>query len=245
MKQYGLIGYPLSHSFSKRFFSEKFEKEGLLDCSYELFPIPSIDQLPELLKSVTDLKGLNVTIPYKEAVLQFLDVPNSTVLETGACNCIRIEAGTLYGYNTDVIGFEQSLHPLLQPHHKSALILGTGGAAKAVAWVFQKRKIPFQYVSRTRSANTIAYEDLNKERFRQYQIVVNTSPLGMQPFIEDKPSIPYQWVDASYLFYDLIYNPAETLFLKEALLRGAIAKNGLEMLEIQALESWKRWNQTL
>lgn len=245
MKQYGLIGYPLSHSFSKRFFSEKFEKEGLLDCSYELFPIPSIDQLSDLLKSVPDLKGLNVTIPYKEAVLGFLDVPNATVLETGACNCIRIEEGTLYGYNTDVIGFEQSLQPLLQPHHKSALILGTGGAAKAVAWVFKKRKIPFQYVSRTRSANTIAYEDLNKEGFQQYQIVVNTTPLGMQPFTEDKPSIPYQWVDASYLFYDLIYNPAETLFLKEALQRGAIAKNGLEMLEIQALESWKCWNQAL
>ncbi len=241
MRQFGLIGYPLSHSFSKNYFNQKFIDEGIADCSYELYPIKSIDELPGLLKSVPDLNGLNITIPYKEAVLPFLDDVSAVVKEIGACNCIRLQNGHLTGYNTDVVGFEQTLLPLLKVHHQKALILGTGGAAKAVAWVFSKLGIEYNYVSREVKEGRFTYAQLD-EFIQQYQVIVNTTPLGMQPSINQRPSLPYKNLNSQYLCYDLIYNPAKTAFLQQAELYGAVIMNGSGMLKIQAEESWKIWN---
>lgn len=242
MKQFGLIGYPLSHSFSKSYFHNKFIEQGISNYSYELYPLKSIDELSALLSSVPHLTGLNVTIPYKEAVLAYLNDASAAVKEIGACNCIHIQEGRLTGYNTDVIGFEQTLLPLLKPHHKKALILGTGGAAKAVAWVLQKLNIEYSYVSRNEKQNCFSYEQLTPDRIKEYQVIVNSTPLGMQPNINQKPSLPYSSLNNQYLCYDLIYNPAKTAFLQQAELFGAQIKNGQEMLEIQAEESWKIWN---
>lgn len=241
MRQFGLIGYPLSHSFSKNYFSQKFIDEGIVDCNYELYPIKSIDDLPELLKTVPDLNGMNVTIPYKEAVLPFLNEVSAAVKEIGACNCIRVQNGHLTGFNTDVTGFEQTILPLLKPHHQKALILGTGGASKAVAWVFNKLGIEYSYVSREPREGRLTYDWLD-ELIQQYQVIVNTTPLGMQPNISQKPSLPYKNLNSQYLCYDLIYNPAKTAFLQQAELYGAVIINGSEMLQIQAEESWKIWN---
>jgi len=241
MRQFGLIGYPLSHSFSKNYFSQKFIDEGIADCNYELYPIKSIDELPALLKSVPDLNGINVTIPYKEAVLPFLNEVSRAVKEIGACNCIRVQDGHLTGFNTDVTGFEQTILPLLQPHHQKALILGTGGASKAVAWVFSKLGIGYTFVSREAKKGHFTYDELDG-LIDQYQIIVNTTPLGMQPNINQKPSLPYKNLNSQYLCYDLIYNPAKTAFLQQAELYGAVIMNGSAMLQIQAEESWKIWN---
>lgn len=241
MRQFGLIGYPLSHSFSKNYFSQKFIDEGIADCNYELYPIKSIDEFPALLKTVPDLNGMNVTIPYKEAVLPFLNEVSAAVKEIGACNCIRVQNGHLTGFNTDVTGFEQTILPLLKPHHQKALILGTGGASKAVAWVFNKLGIEYSYVSREPREGRLTYDWLD-ELIQQYQVIVNTTPLGMQPNISQKPSLPYKNLNSQYLCYDLIYNPAKTAFLQQAELYGAVIINGSEMLQIQAEESWKIWN---
>lgn len=242
MRQFGLIGYPLSHSFSKNYFSKKFIEEGINDCSYELYPIRSIDELKKLLNDTPHLAGLNVTIPYKEAVLPFLNEASAAVQEIGACNCIRIKGSHLTGFNTDVTGFEQSLLPLLQPHHKKALILGTGGAAKAVAWVFKKLGMEFSYVSREAKKDCFTYAQVTADLIQQYQVIVNSTPLGMQPNVHQLPSLPYPSLNSQYLCYDLIYNPAQTAFLQQAELSGAVIKNGAEMLELQAEESWKIWN---
>jgi len=242
MRQFGLIGYPLSHSFSKKYFSKKFVEQGIKDCSYELYPIKSIDELPGLIKSLPDLNGLNVTIPYKESVLAYLNEASAAVKEIGACNSIRVNKGVLTGFNTDVTGFEQSLVPYLQSYHKKALILGTGGAAKAVAWVFKRLGIEFSYVSRMPKDGCFTYEQLDADIIQQYRIIVNSTPLGMQPNIDQLPSLPYSSLNSQYLCYDLIYNPAKTAFLQQAELSGAVIKNGAEMLEIQAEESWKIWN---
>jgi len=242
MRQFGLIGYPLSHSFSKNYFSKKFIDEGIEGCIYELYPIRSIDELPELLNTVPDLTGLNVTIPYKESVLPFLNEVSTAVKEIGACNSILVKEGRLIGFNTDVTGFEKSLLPYLKSHHKRALILGTGGAAKAVAWVFGKLGIEFSYVSRVAKGDNFTYAEINEELIQQYQIIVNSTPLGMQPNINQLPSLPYPSLNSQFLCYDLIYNPTKTAFLQKAELFGAVIKNGAEMLEIQAEESWKIWN---
>lgn len=242
MRQFGLIGYPLSHSFSKNYFSKKFIDEGLENCSYELYPIPLIDEFPALIKSLPDLKGLNVTIPYKESVMPFLNGVSTAVQEIGACNTIRINRGYLTGFNTDVAGFEQSLLPFLQSYHKKALILGTGGAAKAVAWVFKRLGIEFTCVSRLPKDGCLTYEQINADLIQQYRIIINSTPLGMQPNISQLPSLPYKSFNSQYLCYDLIYNPAKTAFLQQAELSGAVIKNGAEMLRIQAEESWKIWN---
>lgn len=242
MKQFGLIGYPLSHSFSGNYFNRKFQEEGISDCSYELYPISSITELNAVLEEEVNLRGLNVTIPYKEAVLPFLDQVSTAVEEIGACNCINIKNGKLIGHNTDVIGFEQTLVPLLQPHHHKALVLGTGGAAKAVAWVLQKLKIEFAYVSRHPGQDQLSYEQLNAGVLEDFNVIINTTPLGMQPNINQKPSLAYTYLSDQYLCYDLIYNPDKTAFLLEAEKQGAVIKNGLEMLMIQAEESWKIWN---
>ncbi|MFT3845079.1 MAG: shikimate dehydrogenase [Lacibacter sp.] len=242
MRQFGLIGYPLSHSFSKNFFTKKFSEENIHGCSYELFPISSIDDFPPLLEHEKNIEGLNVTIPYKEAVLPFLSEVTDAVREIGACNCIKIKNGSLKGYNTDVIGFEESLKPLLLPHHKKALILGTGGAAKAVAWVLKKLQIEFIYVSRREGGGIVKYDQINDEMIRNFHLIINTTPVGMQPNAGQKPSLPYGGLSKKHLCYDLVYNPLKTAFLEEAEKRGAVIKNGMEMLIIQAEESWKIWN---
>ncbi|MBY0477555.1 MAG: shikimate dehydrogenase [Chitinophagaceae bacterium] len=242
MKQFGLIGYPLSHSFSKNYFTKKFQDEGIANCRYELFPIKTITELNILLQQENELQGLNVTIPYKETVLPFLQHVSPAVAEIGACNCIRIKDGQLEGFNTDVIGFEQTLQPLLMPQHTKALILGTGGAAKAVAWVLKQKGIHYQYVSRTQGEGRMTYEELNANVLSSYTIIINTTPLGMQPNIHQKPSLPYTLLTQQHLCYDLIYNPSKTNFLLEAEKQGAVIKNGEDMLIIQAEESWKIWN---
>ncbi len=234
MRQFGLIGYPLSHSFSKKYFTEKFSEEDINNCNYELYPISSIDQLPQLLTGVEGLEGINVTIPYKEEVLPFLHHQSEAVQEIGACNCIKIKDGELTGYNTD--------EPFLQPYHQQALVLGTGGAAKAVVWVLKQLAIGYKYVSRRKAEGVLSYDDLDETVMQQYQLVINTTPLGMQPNVHDKPSLPYQYITNHHLCYDLVYNPAKTAFLQLAEEQGATIKNGGDMLVIQAEESWKIWN---
>jgi shikimate dehydrogenase len=242
MKRYGLIGYPLSHSFSGAYFASKFEREKIADCRYDLFPIEQISAFPSLLSELPELSGLNVTIPYKEQVLPFLDSMTDAVKEIGACNCIRIENGKLKGHNTDVYGFEEILNPLLLPQHKEALIIGTGGAAKAVAWVLKKKEISFRFVSRTKaSSGVIGYEECTEDMIHKTKLLINTTPLGMYPNIDQAPDLPYQAIGAEHLLIDLIYNPARTLFLLKGEERGAIVENGLRMLELQADESWRIW----
>ncbi len=241
MKQYGLIGYPLGHSFSKQYFTNKFAQEKIEACEYNLYPIQSIEQLPQLIFDHPNLKGLNVTIPYKEAVISYLNEMTDVVREIGACNCIKIKNGQLLGYNTDVIGFQQSLLPLLRPWHTNALILGTGGAAKAVAWVLKKMKISYTFVSR-KAVNYLAYDQLNSKIVKQSKLIINTTPSGMQPNIDSKPSIPYKNLSPEHILFDLIYNPAKTEFLSEGEKRGSVIINGQKMLEIQADESWIIWN---
>ncbi len=245
MKKFGLIGFPLSHSFSQKFFTEKFAKENIHDCVYENFPLQSINEISLLIKSETHLRGLNVTIPYKEKIIPFLDYKNEVVEKTGACNCIHIINGKLHGYNTDVIGFEKSLLEKLKPHHKSALILGTGGAAKAVEFVMNDLNIDYQFVSRKSSSlhNQISYEDVDESVMQSHTLIINTSPVGMFPKVDECPDLPYQFLTPKHYLFDLVYNPAKTLFLQKGEKHGAAIMNGHEMLIIQAEESWKIWNE--
>jgi shikimate dehydrogenase len=245
MRLFGLIGFPLGHSFSGKYFSEKFQREGISDARYELFPIAEIDQFQGLWHQHPELKGLNVTIPYKQVVIPFLDHATEVVLATGACNCIHWENGSLVGYNTDVVGFEKTLVPLLKPFHDKALILGTGGASKAVAYVLDKIGIKFQYVSRKEGEHVWGYEQLLPDTLKAYPLIINTTPLGMFPNIQEAPSLPYEAMDKRNLLYDLVYNPALTEFLKRGKERGAMTCNGAEMLVIQAEESWRIWNKTV
>ena len=250
MRQFGLIGYPLSHSFSQKFFTEKFLQENIVNAKYDNFPIPSIESFAGLWKENPNLEGLNVTIPYKKEVIPFLDHSSAVVQEIHACNCIRKFNNELYGYNTDVIGFEKSLLPFLQPHHTHALILGTGGASAAVQWVLQKLNIQFQLVSRntnTIEANTemkasLSYDQLAASVIESHTLIINTSPLGMYPNTNEAPPIAYEGITAQHHLYDLVYNPIETLFMKNGLAKGATVQNGLAMLHIQAEESWAIWN---
>jgi shikimate dehydrogenase len=242
MKVYGLIGYPLSHSFSKGFFAEKFAREGIQQCIYESFPIPAIDELPALLAQYPALQGLNVTIPYKEVVMSYLDELSPAAAQIKAVNCIRFKDGRKVGFNTDAIGFRRSLEPLLQPHHDKALILGTGGAAKAVQYVLDSLKIPYKLVSRHASADTITYAQLDDEMMATHTLIINTTPLGMYPNITTAPALPYEQLSARHLLYDLVYNPAITAFLQHGADKGATIKNGHEMLILQAEASWEIWN---
>ncbi|HUR11336.1 MAG TPA: shikimate dehydrogenase [Flavitalea sp.] len=243
MKVFGLIGYPLSHSFSARYFSDKFLQEGIRNCEYRNYPIPDINQLPSLIESEPFLSGLNITIPYKEQVLKFLTSVNHIVKETGACNCIRIDdKRTLHGYNTDVLGFEQTLLQKIQPHHTDALILGSGGASKAVAYVLKKLGVRFTFVSRIpKPGFSISYEEAYN-RMHKCFLLINTTPVGMFPAISEKPAINYNAIGSNHYLYDLIYNPDKTAFLAEGEKRGAIIENGRKMLTIQAEEAWKIWN---
>ena len=278
MTTYGLIGYPLGHSFSRKFFTEKFEKEGI-DAQYLNFEIPSIEEFPEIIKNNPELRGLNVTIPYKQQVMQYLDEISEEAKAIGAVNVVRIERpspqpppimgretmrnagnkpdglpikgdmseglrGSLIGYNSDVIGFVESIRPLLKAHHKKALILGTGGASKAIRYGLEKKLgMKTLFVSRSAREGMITYEEVTAEVLKEYEVIVNCSPVGMYPHVDECPALPYEAMNENNLLYDLVYNPLETLFMKKGAEQGATVKNGLEMLHLQAIASWKFWEK--
>jgi shikimate dehydrogenase len=246
MRRFGLIGYPLGHSFSKRYFTDKFASEGMEDCLYELFPIEDISLFPSLWETRPDLEGLNVTIPYKEKVIPFLDGMSEVVRASGACNCIRRTSDGLIGHNTDVIGFEKSLEPGLLPTHRNALILGTGGASKAVAYVLGRKGIAYRFVSRRRGGgvtDALIYAELDASVMAAHTLVVNTTPLGTFPATDTAPDIPYNLLTPDHYLFDLVYNPPVTRFLAQGAERGAETRNGSDMLAIQAEESWRIWNE--
>lgn len=243
-KKYGLLGKDISYSFSKKYFTEKFSQDLFDDCVYENFDIPTIEEFPNILKNNPDLKGLNVTIPYKESIISYLDTLSEKASKIGAVNVIRFtKKGNLKGYNSDWYGFKKTLEPLLQPHHKKALILGTGGGAKAVAFALEQMGIFYTYVSRETTKNTIDYSRVNTTTFDNYHIIINCTPVGTSPNIKEFPPIPYEFFSDKHIAFDLIYNPEETLFLKKAKKKGAITKNGYEMLVFQAEKAWKIWNK--
>jgi shikimate dehydrogenase len=243
-RQFGLIGKNIAYSFSKKYFTEKFALGNLEDCTYDNFDIQSIEPFPQLITDNPQLKGLNVTIPYKEAVIPYLDQLSDKAAKIGAVNVIRLtKKGNLKGYNSDYYGFMKSLEPLLQPYHQKALILGTGGAAKAVAFALDQLGLLYTFVSREVGANSIHYDQINATTFDHYQIIINCTPLGTSPNIEAFPPIPYEYFSDKHIAFDLIYNPEETQFLKKAKQQGAITKNGYEMLVFQAEKAWKIWNK--
>ena len=244
MKTYALVGRNISYSFSRRYFAEKFAKEQITDCEYINFDIPYIEELPALIAATPTLAGMNVTIPYKEAVLPLLDLQSEALMAIKACNTIKIlPSGKLKGDNTDYIGFRDSLIPYLQPHHNRALILGTGGASKAVAFALSQLGISFLLVSRESSAIAISYHELTKEIIENHYLIINTTPLGTFPKTEAFPPIPYQWITSQHLLYDLIYNPEKTTFLAKGATQGATILNGYPMLVLQAEAAWKIWNE--
>lgn len=246
-KLYGLIGYPLGHSFSENFFNQKFESERI-DAKYTNFEIPDIDKIKNVIKENPNLNGLNVTIPYKERVIPFLDEIDQMATEIGAVNVIKFirtknDGLKLKGYNSDIIGFCDSLKPMLNSSHTHALVLGTGGAAKAISCGLKSLGIEPLYVSRTKKDGAITYEELTPETMDKYRVIVNTSPIGMYPHVDSCPNIPYELLTTNHLCYDLIYNPDVTLFMKKSQQHGAIVKNGLEMLLLQAFAAWEIWEQ--
>ncbi len=242
MDKYGIIGYPLGHSFSRAFFTEKFQREHI-DAEYVNFEIPSADMLPGIVQANPNLRGLNVTLPHKEAVIPMLDELSDEAKEIGAVNVIRVRDGRLKGFNSDIIGFMDSIRPLLKPWHQHALVLGTGGASRAIRVGLQRLGIQWTYVSRTPAPGRLTYADLTSDLMEHYQVIVNCSPVGMFPRVDACPDIPYQLLTDRHLLYDLVYNPQETLFLKRGAEHGAAVKNGLEMLRLQALASWRFWNE--
>lgn len=244
MKLYGLIGYPLGHSFSKEYFTKKFEREGLTDCFFEAFPLKSITEFKELILGHPALKGLGVTIPYKQQVLTYVDEMSDEVKCIGATNSIKISGNKLIAYNTDIDGFEQSFVKQLQPVHTKALVLGTGGASKAVQYVLNKLGISFLVVSRNESQQEgfISYTRIVEKMMDEYKVIINCTPVGMQPNENTAPEIPYDLLTAQHYLYDLVYKPAHTLFLQKGEAVGATTKNGYDMLLIQAEASWKIWN---
>ena len=245
MDKYGLIGYPLGHSFSIGYHNQRFADEGI-NAKYINFEIPSIDSLPEVLNSNPELKGLNVTIPYKEKVIEFLDYISPEARAIGAVNVIRVvhegKNIKLRGYNSDVIGFTQSIEPMLESYHKKALVLGTGGASKAIAYGLKSLGIEPVFVSRYERPGTIQYGSITPDVVHEYPVIVNCTPLGMFPKVDTCPDLPYEAMDDKNILYDLIYNPDETLFMKLGAKQGASVKNGLEMLLLQAFASWEFWN---
>lgn len=247
MDKYGLIGYPLKHSFSVNYFNEKFHSEGI-DAEYVNFEIPSINELPDIIKDNPQLKGLNVTIPYKEKVISYLDELDKDTRAIGAVNVVKIIRQPkgkykLIGYNSDIIGFTESIEPLLEPQHKKALILGTGGASKAVFHGLKNLGIEAKYVSRTPAAGMLSYEELTPEIMAEHTIIVNGTPVGMYPNVDFCPDIPYECLTPNHLLYDLLYNPNVTLFMKKGEQYGAKTKNGLEMLLLQAFAAWEIWHK--
>lgn len=246
MRLFGLIGFPLSHSFSKKYFSEKFSKSSISNCSYSNYELSDIHQFNEMLRKHPKLVGLNVTIPYKETIIPFLDELSADAAEIGAVNTIQIKSGDcrLIGHNTDVTGFQTSLLGLIGDERPEALILGTGGAAKAVKFVLNKLGISHKSVSRTLDPhnNNLSYNQLTVNDIESFKLIINTSPVGMYPDIATYPAIPYEGIGPGHFLFDLIYNPAETSFLKKGFKNGARIKNGMEMLIIQADAAWEIWN---
>ena len=247
MNKYGLVGYPLTHSFSKKFFTEKFSVEKI-DAEYLNFEIDTIEKFPALPSTHTNLKGMNVTIPYKEQVIPYLDELDDAAREIGAVNTIRVERTEngvyLKGFNTDVYGFSESLKPFLKPHHTKALVLGTGGASKGVVWALKQLNIEAKVVSRTpKNESQIAYDQLDRATMEAYTLIINTTPLGTFPKVEGCPDIPFEFISEKHLLFDLVYNPEVTEFLRRGKEKGAAIKNGLEMLHLQALKAWEIWNR--
>ncbi|TBN06423.1 shikimate dehydrogenase [Hyunsoonleella flava] len=244
MHKLGLLGKNISYSFSRNYFKNKFEKENITGVSYENFDIESISSFPEIINNTEGLKGLNVTIPYKEAVIPYLDKLNKKAKAIGAVNTIKVtKKGKLVGYNTDCYGFINSLKPFLKKYHKKALILGTGGASKAVVYTLRERGITCHYVSRTTKNNVkFTYHDLDDGIISKYQIIINCSPVGTFPDIENCPKIPYEAITKKHILFDLIYNPEETTFLRLGKQKGATVINGLNMLKLQAEKAWSIWN---
>lgn len=249
MKKLGLIGFPLGHSFSKKYYLQKFATEDIQGIDYDLYPLPNIEQLPSLYTNDDLFYGFNVTIPYKQSVMPYLTDLSPEASAINAVNCVKIlRKGSqlrLIGYNTDAYGFEASLLPLVKPHHKEAIILGNGGAAKAVMYVLKKLKIPFTIISRQPAAGDLSYEELRSKNLQDYPIIINCSPVGTYPHVDQCPAINYDQLSVDHLLYDLVYNPAETLFLKKGNEKGAVTKNGEEMLVLQAEKNWEIWNSSL
>lgn len=240
-QQYGLIGFPLSHSFSPDFFNQKFEQDNIA-AIYNCYPIEDIALLPKLLIEVPELKGLNVTIPYKTSVIPYLDFISQEAQQIGAVNCIKIAGAKLFGYNTDHYGFTASLKPLLHQGIKAGLVLGSGGSAQAVKYALRQMNIAYHIVSHS-GQGTYDYADLNEDIIQSHPLIINTTPLGMYPHTKEFPPIPYSFLSEKHLLFDLIYNPEQTAFLKQGAARGAVIKNGLEMLQLQAEKSWEIWNE--
>lgn len=241
MKEYGLVGYPLRHSFSKKYFTKKFQKERI-SAVFHTYSINTINLLYTVTPPNHKLSGLSVTHPFKESIIRFLNSVDPLVAEIRACNCVKFMGDKSIGYNTDVIGFEKSLIRKLKPHHNRALILGTGGAARAVEWVFKKLGIPSQMVSRTKEEGRLIYSELDEAIIREHKLIVNCTPVGNFPDVELCPDIPYQYLDNTHFLYDLIYNPEKPLFLQKGEEKGALIENGYQMLIIQAEASWRIWN---
>ena len=247
MKKYGLLGYPLGHSFSRNYFNQKFEAERI-DAEYLNFEIPEIKEIKNVIKENPELNGLNVTIPYKEQVVPYLDDLDEDARLIGAVNVIKFSKGLfgkvkLKGYNSDIIGFKQSIEPLLKEHHRKALILGTGGASKAVFQGLKQLGVASTFVSRKAKEYCITYEEITPKVMEQYTVIVNTTPLGMYPNVNACPDIPYDLLTSDHLLYDLLYNPDETLFMRKGKEKGAVVKNGLEMLLLQAFAAWEIWQK--
>jgi len=248
MRLFGLIGYPLSHSFSAKYFAKKFELENIPDTDYQLFPLKDISEVTSLIALQPDLQGFNVTIPYKISILPYLNSISEAAKSVGAVNCVKISRGTsgikLTGYNTDVYGFRESLMQALKPFHRNALVLGTGGAAKAVCYTLHELGIEYTMVSRTGNEESIlSYSQLSENIINNNLLIINTSPVGTFPDIDNCPDIPYQFLGSKHLLFDLIYNPSETKFLRLAREAGAGTLNGSKMLELQAEKSWEIWNE--
>ncbi len=247
MKKYGLIGFPLGHSFSRNYFNNKFADEKI-DAEYVNFEIPSIQDFRRVIEENPNINGLNVTIPYKQQVIPYLDELDADAEEIGAVNVIKFirEAGQklkLVGYNSDVVGFMGSIKPLLKPHHRKALILGTGGASKAIVYGLRKLGISSVFVSRTKKEGMLTYDELTPEIVQEFTVIINCTPVGMFPHTDACPALPYECLTGKHLLFDLIYNPEETLFMKKGAAQGAITKNGLEMLLLQAIGAWSIWNK--
>ena len=247
MRKFGLIGFPLGHSFSKKYFSEKFTREGIQGCQFELYPIASIQEFPQLFASEPGLEGLSVTIPYKEQVISYLDGLDPSCAQIGAVNCIRIRDGKKIGFNTDYLGFKQSLQAWLGSEIPNALVLGTGGASKAVQQALRDLGVPFRIVSRKPEEGQLAYAELKEQPqwLAYHPLIINTTPLGTFPQVEDMPNIPLEQLHATHRIYDLVYNPPITRLMQECIARGGASKNGQDMLQLQAEAAWSIWNSPI
>jgi shikimate dehydrogenase len=245
MRKFGLIGYPLGHSFSKKYFTEKFDREGIQGCQFELYPIESISEFPQLLDRESSLEGLSVTIPYKEQVIPFLDALDPACAQIGAVNCIRIRDGKKIGFNTDYLGFKQSLQSWLGREIPNALVLGTGGASKAVQQALRDLEVSYRIVSRNSSEGQLTYANLKEqpEWLASHPLIINTSPVGTYPNVEELPDLPLEQLHSAHRVYDLVYNPPITRLMQECISRGGTAKNGQDMLELQAEAAWSIWNK--